>query len=243
MSRFDLTSFSNAAELAAHAAGLWLDEIAATNRAGKPHYVALSGGRITQKFFESVVEQNRTRKISFAEVHFFWADERCVPPAHPDSNFKMADELLFQPLKIAVGQIHRLRGELPVDVATKTANEEIRQLFLVPLMDSLRKLDLILLGMGEDGHVASLFPNARSIDWDTTEPFLAVDNSPKPPPTRISLSYAAIKDAKKVWVLVSGTGKEAAFRESLSPLGRTPLANVIRSRPVKIFSDLPEINL
>ena len=100
-------------------------------------------------------------------------------------------------------------------------------------------LDLIFLGMGEDGHVASLFPNAQPTVLNCADPFLAVGNSPKPPPKRISLSYAAIAAAKQVWVLVSGAGKETAFRESLKPDGQTPLARVMRSRfQTKIFSDI-----
>ena len=88
-------------------------------------------------------------------------------------------------------------------------------------------LDLIFLGMGEDGHVASLFPDAPPEILNCAGPFLAIENSPKPPPRRISLSYAAIAAARQVWALVSGAGKEAALRESLRPGGRTPLARVI----------------
>jgi len=123
----ELFSFASADELARAVADAWLDEIAAVNRAGKSHCVALSGGRIAQKFFAAVVEQNQTRKVSFERVHFFWADERCVPPTAAESNFKMADGLLFQPLKISPAQIHRLRGELAPDAAVKIAEEEIRR--------------------------------------------------------------------------------------------------------------------
>jgi 6-phosphogluconolactonase len=99
-------------------------------------------------------------------------------------------------------------------------------------------LDLIFLGMGEDGHVASLFPDALPKILNCASPFLAIENSPKPPPRRISLSYAAIAAAKQVWVLVSGAGKETALRESLRPGGRTPLARVLQLRSrTRIFCD------
>ena len=237
MSNFDLLSFASADELARAAAAAWLEEIAAANRAGKMHCVALSGGRITQKFFTSVVEQNQKRKISFANVHFFWADERCVPPTDPESNFKMANELLFLPLHIAAEKIHRLRGEDSPSVAVKIAEEEMCR--LAPKNENQEPvLDLIFLGMGEDGHIASLFPNAPVKTLDNSVSFLVVENSPKPPPTRISLSYKTIFAAKNLWILVSGAGKESALRESLSPQGGTPLARVIQAHPVKIFSDL-----
>jgi len=242
----ELFSFASADELARAVADAWLDEIAAVNRAGKSHCVALSGGRIAQKFFAAVVEQNQTRKVSFERVHFFWADERCVPPTAAESNFKMADGLLFQPLKISPAQIHRLRGELAPDAAVKIAEEEIRR--FAPADERYSPvLDLVLLGMGEDGHIASLFPNAGSEVLNCPAPFLAVENSPKPPPRRISLSYAAIAAARRVWVLASGAGKEGILQASLSADGQTPLARVIRSRtpqsPVRVFTDLPGIRL
>ena len=93
--------------------------------------------------------------------------------------------------------------------------------------------------MGEDGHVASLFPGEREADGASPAVFRAVMNSPKPPPNRVTLGYAAIAAAKQVWVLTSGAGKEAALRESLSPTGRTPLARVLRARSdARVFTDI-----
>jgi 6-phosphogluconolactonase len=265
VNNFELLSFATADELARAVAVAWLDEIEAANHAGKSHCVALSGGRIARKFFASVVEQARTRKIGDGgtpslpgNVHFFWADERCVPPDDKESNFRLANELLFVPLKIPENQIHRICGELPPDKAAELATEQIRRAVptalsnsnsnpLAPTLSPVGReegvnlqpvLDLIFLGMGEDGHVASLFPNASEEIANSTRPFLAVENSPKPPLKRISMSYAIIAAAKQVWVLASGTGKEAALRESLGQNGHTPLAQVIRSRShTRIFAD------
>jgi 6-phosphogluconolactonase len=202
MQNFELISFASADELAQDVASAWLDEIAAAERAAKPHCVALSGGRIALKFFTSVAGQAKARKISFASVHFFWADERCVPPTDPESNFKMADELLFVPLKISENLIHRIHGEDSPEAAAKIAGAEIRRIAGSDV-GSLPVLDLIFLGMGEDGHVASLFPG-KTEGTIPADIFWAVKNSPKPPANRVSLSYAAITAAKKVWVLVSG---------------------------------------
>jgi len=234
---FELHTFPGADELAAAVAHAWLNEIESASRAGKTHCVALSGGRITQKFFIATVAQAAARKTSFTHVHFFWADERCVPPNDPESNFKMAQELLFAPLNIAAEKIHRLRGEDSPAAAIKIAEAELRNATSTD-KDQQPVLDLIFLGMGEDGHVASLFPNAAANIMDISVPFLVVENSPKPPPTRISLSYKMIFAAKNIWILISGAGKAAALRESLSPAGVTPLAHVIQARPVKIFSDI-----
>lgn len=241
MKNVELVSYSNPDDLAVAVAMAWLSEIEAANRSGKMHSVALSGGRITQKFFAHTVEQAKKRNISFANVHFFWADERCLPPTDPESNFKLANDLLFAPLKISPGQIHRLRGEDDPAAATAAANAEIQQV-LEQKNNGLPQFDLIFLGMGEDGHIASLFPVLSAPLLDKNVPFLVVTNSPKPPPTRISLSYKMIFAAKSVWVLASGSGKEKAFREALnaSNLSPIPLGNVIQNRQfTRVFSDIP----
>jgi 6-phosphogluconolactonase len=240
MKNVELLQFADPDALAAAAANAWVDEIESTSRSGKPYCVALSGGRITQKFFLLTAEKALARKTPFKHVHFFWADERCVPPDDPESNFKLADDLLFQPLGISTSQIHRLRGELPPEAGVAQANEEIS--LIAPKENGQPILDLVHLGMGEDGHVASLFQNARSEpekSANCNEPFIFVPNSPKPPPHRISLNFKAIAAARRVWVLVSGTGKEAALRSSLSAEGKTSLGQVIKSRTsTKIFVDI-----
>jgi 6-phosphogluconolactonase len=235
---FELISFANADELAARAASAWLDGIAAANHAARPYCVALSGGRIALKFFTSVVAQTRAREISLGLVHFFWADERCVPPDDAESNFKTAHELLFAPLRINDAQVHRIYGEDSPEIAAQKATMDISH--VAPKNSAGQPiLDLIFLGMGEDGHVASLFPN-QTEGMAPKSIFCPINFSPKPPPNRVSLTYAAIASAKNVWVLASGAGKEAALRESLLPDGKTPLAKVIHSRTqTKIFADFP----
>jgi len=280
MSNFELFSFATADELAHTVASKWLDQIEAAGRAGQPHCVALSGGRITQKFFAAVVEQAKVRKIgdgstpSFpSNAHFFWADERCVPPDDPESNFRLANELLFTPLKIPERQIHRIRGELPPETAAEIASQDIRRVVSIyegerdrpgrssarpraehfaqeekpmtrtasaaPETGVLPILDLIFLGMGEDGHVASLFPAEMEAAIADQAIYRVVKNSPKPPPNRVTLGYDAIAAARQVWVLVSGAGKEEALRESLHSGGRTPLGRVtqFRTRKTLVFSD------
>ena len=236
MQNFELISFANADELAARAASAWLDEIAAANHAARPHCVALSGGRIALKFFAAIVEQTKAREISLGLVHFFWADERCVPPDDAESNFRAAHELLFAPLRINDVQIHRIHGEDSPEIAAQKAMMDICH--VVPKNSAGQPvLDLIFLGMGEDGHVASLFLGQIEGTFPKAV-YCTIKNSPKPPPDRISLSYETIAAAREVWVLASGAGKEAALRESLSPSGKTPLAKVIQSRPqTKIFAD------
>lgn len=235
MASFKLISFANADDLAREAAGAWLDEIPPAT----PHCVALSGGRIALKFFASVVEHSKARKISLGLVHFFWADERCVPPNDAESNFRDAHELLFAPLQIAETQIHRIHGEDLPEIAAQKAITEISSIAHIN-SNGQPVLDLIFLGMGEDGHIASLFPGESENVISDAAIFRTIKNSPKPPPNRVTLGYATIAAAKQVWVLASGAGKETALRQSLYADGQTPLARVIQSRSqTKIFCDFP----
>lgn len=217
--------FASEADLAKAAACDFVDLV----RSKKPLTVALSGGRIAKTFYNEIVAQVRNRRVEFSNVDFFWADERCVPPTDPESNFYLANEHLFQPLKIGEQRIHRLKGELSAAIAVEQAAEEISR--VASHNDAgLPVLDVVILGMGEDGHVASLFPNTPDAINQSTAPFVHIENSPKPPPNRLSLSYTVLAAAKDVWVLASGAGKQAALKESLAVKGNTPLARVLDSR-------------
>lgn len=239
MSRYTLKRFSTDDALAGAAAAAWLDVIQSANAAGSGHTVAVSGGRITKKFFAETVRLARTRAVLLSAVQFFWADERCVPPSDEESNYRLARELLFEPLDIPVTNRHRVLGEESPRFAAMEAEAEICRITQLNCAGS-PVLDLVLLGLGEDGHVASLFPGAGPERENCPCAFFAIEDSPKPPPARVTLSYAAIAAAKEVWVLASGAGKAEALRDSLNPGGRTPLARVLNLRKeTVIFSDIP----
>jgi 6-phosphogluconolactonase len=238
MNKTQLISFPHAEALARLVAAAWLKEIAQAHQTGRPHFVALSGGRITLKFFAAILELSRAQGVSWADVHFFWADERCVPPDDQESSFGAANESFFRPLGIAVDKIHRIPGEQSPERAAELANAEIKR--IVPLNAVGQPvLDLIFLGMGEDGHVASLFPDEPEAARGNPATYRVITNSPKPPPNRVTLGYAAIAAARNAWVLASGAGKEAALRESLQPGGKTPLGRILQMRTqIRIFTDI-----
>jgi 6-phosphogluconolactonase len=233
--RFELISLASDTEVARVAAHRCLDAIGSAER-GQPQYVALSGGRIAQKFFNAVAVGSKERALFLANVHFFWSDERCVPPDHPESNFALANKYLLEPLGISAHQIHRIPGEETPKKAAAMATTEMRR--SVPANQSgCPILDIIFLGMGEDGHVASLFPNVPLTESDGDIYFHVV--APKPPPHRITLGDDALRAARNVWVLASGPGKERALQTSLTENGTTPLARVLRMRAnTKIFTDI-----
>jgi len=233
---FELIRFAQPDALARAAAAEWLKSLQPATRTGAPYCVALLGGRIAGRFYSALTKLAKTSQ-AFASVHFFWGDERCVPPTEPESNFALAHERLLQPLGIPDRQVHRVRGEAPPEQAAAEAETELRGLAST-MPDSQPVLDLVLLGMGEDGHVASLFPGEDEAVMASQVVFRPVV-APKPPPARVTLGYPAIAAAREVWVLASGAGKENALRESFSPNGRTPLARVLNLRHrTRIFTDI-----
>jgi 6-phosphogluconolactonase len=233
----ELLSFSSDLELASAAASRWLDTVAAAADRGTSFHVALPGGRIVRRFFDAVVEQARLRRTNFSHLQFFWGDERCVPPDDPESNFGLARKHLLAPLAIPPAKVHRVLGEGEPSQAASEAEREVRR--LLPLnAQSWPIFDLVLLGLGEDGHVASLFPDLPANLAERPAVYFPVVG-PKPPPRRITLGFAVLAVAREVWVLASGAGKQRALQESLAPGGQTPLARLLRRRTrTLVFTDL-----
>jgi 6-phosphogluconolactonase len=234
VARFDLHKFSSPEELAGKVAREFLRFVGGAS--GMIH-VALSGGRIAGDFLSELAQAAKERGETLSSVHFFWSDERCVPPEDSQSNFRLAHERLLGPLEVPASRIHRIRGELAPPAAAKEAEGEMRH--MVPLSSTGQPaLNLVLLGMGEDGHVASLFPGEGdevALSPDVYRPVA----SPKPPPFRITLGYAPLAAAFHVWVLASGPGKTTALEQSLAPEVHTPLGRMLSlRRQTLIFTDV-----
>ena len=233
-----LVSFPNGLALALAAAADWLSLL---EKSSGPFLTALSGGRIARDFFTAVTKVAGKSGAPLRDVHFFWADERCVPPGDPASNFRVANENLLRPLGISPERIHRLKRELQPADALAEAAAELRRLAPNGAL-GMPILDIVFLGLGEDGHTASLMPNAPASVLQSREPWVHVANSPKPPPNRLTLTYPMLAAAREVWTLVSGTDKETALRESLRPGGTTPFARVLRERAeTRVYTDLTGI--
>jgi 6-phosphogluconolactonase len=238
MNRPELIAFPDTETLVQQVAARWLDAVDAAAAAGKPFHVALSGGRVAGRFMAAAQALGAARQIRWNGLHFHWGDERCVPPEHADSNYKLAQTALLDPAGIALEQRHRLRGELPPDEAARLAEAELAQV-TGTASGRVPVLDLVFLGMGEDGHVASLFPGAPE-SVVTSPRWVIPVIGPKPPPQRLSLTFQVLAAAKEVWVLASGVGKEEALRESLRLGGSTPLAHLLSLRShTRIMTDLP----
>jgi len=238
MNQSDLIPFPDTETLVQQVAGRWLDAVDAANTAGKPFHVALSGGRVAGRFMAAAHVLGTSRRTCWDTVHFHWGDERCVPPDHADSNYKLAQSVLLDPAGIDAARRHRLCGELPPDEAARLAEAELARV-TGTAAGGVPVLDLVFLGMGEDGHVASLFPGAPQSVVTSTGWVIPVIG-PKPPPQRLSLTFQVLAAAKEVWVLASGAGKEEALKESLRIGGNTPLAQLLSLRShTRIMTDLP----
>lgn len=239
MSTIETNRFTADKDLALAAAERWVTRLGSLG-SETPYHVALSGGRITEKFFESIVEQCKQRGCPLEHLHFYWADERCVPPSDAASNYSIAKRLLFDPLAIPSSHTHRIQGELAKELAVEKAISEVRD--VVPLNEEKQPVfDMIFLGMGEDGHVASLFPNEPDDVVSSTAIYRSV-SATKPPPIRVTLGYAAIAASKEVWVLASGTGKEEALHKSLKKNDLTSLGRVLRMREkTLLFTDIKDV--
>jgi 6-phosphogluconolactonase len=233
MSNFELIRFFSTEELVNQVAQNWVDAV----KENPNMSVALSGGRVAKTFLAKAAELAIAGKVPFGQVQFFWGDERCVPPDHDDSNFKLAKDALLASLNIPAENIHRLRGEDDGAAASAIAIEDLKKT-LTADGSGVPVLDIVFLGMGEDAHVASLFPEEDEAARNLPDFFRPV-TATKPPPQRISIGYNVIGAAKEVWVLASGTAKADALKASLMEDANTPFARVLRSRThTSIYTDI-----
>ena len=174
-----------------------------SNYAGDEFNIALSGGSSPQILFD-VLSKQFASKIPWEKLRFWWGDERCVPPEDNDSNFKMAKEHLLDEIGIKESSIHRIKGELTPGEACLQYIKEIEQ--SLPLRDRLPAFDLILLGMGTDGHTASIFPD--QIHLLNSEKICEVSTFPGTGQKRVTLTGKIINNADRVFFLVTGDQKK-----------------------------------
>ncbi|HKA35606.1 MAG TPA: 6-phosphogluconolactonase [Thermoanaerobaculia bacterium] len=222
---FEIAVLPDADSLALAAADEFARSAAdAVSRRGLFH-VALSGGSTPRALYRRLTKPPHRGAIPWDSVRFFFGDERCVPPGDDRSNYRMAREALFKPLRIAPRRVFRVRGE---DDPARAAREYER-LLRAHVPGRPPRLDLVLLGLGEDGHTASLFPGTPAL---TEGKRLAVENpGPRPGEPRITLTYRAIDSARRVIFLVSGSTKAKIAAAVLAKRGRRPDLPAARVAP------------
>jgi len=237
---YHLQCFDSPDNLASAAAREWVKVVGETSDDPAFH-VAVSGGRIAVPFLEEAARLFLKSPVLLNRLNVYWADERCVPPDSDDSNYLMFQNHFVQTTRFPESQMFRFQGESDPDHAAKWMSAQLEE--NLPSNESnIPVFDLVILGMGEDGHVASLFPENMEEDAKRTEHTFSVIAS-KPPPQRLTLSYPILHAARHVWVVISGKGKEKALLDSLKCKGHHPLSLVIQGRvSTEIFTDIDQMS-
>jgi 6-phosphogluconolactonase len=176
--------------------------------------VALAGGSTPRQLYELLSEDAFRTQLDWSAVEFFFGDERAVPPEHPDSNFRMAHDALLGKLEIRPDRIHRMQAERP-DLPTAAANyqAEIARVCAVLVGDPAPALDMVLLGMGADGHTASLFPATAALN--EKERWVVANHVPQLAINRMTLTPVILNRATYLLFLVVGTDKASALADVL----------------------------
>ncbi len=184
--------------------------------------LVLSGGSTPEPVYALLAQAKPT--FDWGKVHIFWGDERCLPPDHPESNYRMAQEVFLSHTPIPASNIHRIRGEKPPQLAALDYEGELRRFFqqhggvINPEPGAMFPVfDMVLLGMGEDGHIASIFPGSPALE-ERLHWVLAVEHHQPPPPLvpRVTLTLPLINWAREIILLVAGEKKAERVYEALS---------------------------
>jgi 6-phosphogluconolactonase len=188
----DFTVLDSSEDVAAVAASEIADALRDTART-----LVLAGGTTPQRCYELLSGM----EVMWGRVSILFGDERCVPPNHPDSNYRMARAALLD--RVAPGTVYRMPAELgPEEGAALYAH----------VVAAVAPLDVVVLGIGEDGHTASLFPGHPALKAQGLT--AGIRDSPKPPPQRVTLTLNALKTARKVLILATGAGKADAVAKA-----------------------------
>ena len=189
---------------------------------------ALSGGATPRALYSRLASAEFRDALDWPSVHLFWGDERCVPPDHLESNFRMVHEILLVRLPVAPENIHRMPAEKEPGEAAAAYESELKTFFRLE-NGAWPVFDLILLGLGEDGHTASLFPATTVLD--EAKRFVAAIYVAKLRSYRLTLTLPVINAARQVTFLVSGTSKAKIVGEILGPGGASLEYPAAKIRP------------
>ena len=218
MTRAELRTYSDAESLA-HGAAEQILEVAIRAIASRGRFgLALAGGSTPRAAYAALAAEPFASQLDWAHTNVFWSDERCVPPDHPDSNYGMARKTLLDHVPIPVANVFRIRGEIEPQRASAEYETTLRTFFSCPsedsgLASSTDGFDLILLGMGDDGHTASLFPGTPAVH--EKERWVISHYVGKVEAWRVTFTPPLINLAANVFLLVSGADKARRLKEAL----------------------------
>lgn len=213
---------ADAASLAREAAGRLAALVEARAREEATVRVALAGGATPRPLYELLATPEFQARIPWAKLHVFWSDERLVPHDHPESNYRLAREALLKHVPIPRENVHPVPVAATAEAAALAYEQELRAHFHE--RRGVPAFDLILLGLGADGHTASLFPRAAPLEERARLAVMAM--SPVGGPPRVTLTLPVLNAARAVFFLVSGEDKAAALRLAVEAPGTLPAQQV-----------------
>jgi 6-phosphogluconolactonase len=198
--------------------------------------LSLSGGSTPKRVYELLGARDLGASLDWRKVHLFWGDERFVPPDHPDSNFRMARESLIDHVPIPPAQVHPiLTGAGTPEKAAELYWETLQTFYGRKTLDLERALfDVTLLGLGEDGHIASLFPGTKALSERAAWVTSIIGAKPEP---RISLTYPVLESSREILFVVSGEKKRDILARVLSNDFALPAARLSTSGTIHVFAD------
>jgi 6-phosphogluconolactonase len=199
-----LKIFSTKSELAVY----FCDELVKLVSQKNEYFLCLSGGSTPEIIFQTLSKEYN-EQIDWAKVHLFWGDERCVSPDSDESNYGMTKKYLLNFIDIPEKNVHRIKGENNPEAETKRYSEEIKN--IVSLKNGFPNFDLVMLGLGEDGHTASIFPN--QIHVMNSDKICEVSIYPLNRQKRISLTGKVINNSQKIIFLVTGKSKAEILKK------------------------------
>lgn len=223
-----ISIFETAEQLAVAAAERFLERAAELHRGLAQFSVALAGGNTPRRVYELLGSDRFKNRIEWSRVHLFFGDERCVPPDHPDSNYRMAVESLISHVPIPVTNVHRIIGEGEANENARAYENELREFFAG---QSWPRFDLVLLGMGDDGHTASLFPDSQALR--ETSRWVVPTRNEQVGQDRITLTIPVFNHARHVTFLVAGKKKAQRLKEVLRPEPESKELPVQAIAPIK----------
>ena len=215
--RRDVEVLADAAALAAAAAERIVDAVERAIASSGRCVIALSGGTTPRRTYEQLAREPLKSRVVWRSVHVIWGDERCVAPDDADSNYHMAREALLEHVSVPAANIHRIHGEDDPAAAAARYERELRTLLDTPngapSVAAGRRIDLALLGLGANGHPASLFPESAAVG--ETERWVVAESVDAAPSWRITLTAPLLNAAAEILFLVSGSDKATALSRVL----------------------------
>ena len=214
--------------LSRNLASRWLDHARQCIAERGAAHLVLAGGGTPRRLYEELARPEHRGQLDWSRVHLYFGDERCVPPDHPDSNYRMARTALLEQVPIPTAQVHPILADISSIRLDAARYAGVLRQHAPTGPQGLPCFDLVLLGLGEDGHTASLFPGT-CILHEQERPVAAV-YVPQLKSWRISLTYPALRQARALWILAAG----AAKADILGRIWREPAAGL----PVQALTDL-----